>query len=142
MTTNIVKFDEKMDKLLKTIEKSKYNVLKKFFYYVNDFDYSTYLKKPNVQVYSKMPASIIHKENSHVYRTRLKVRQTEEGLNQIVCSKSLNDIELESMTLEVVGENCKYIFKEGKQKQVYTFKFNDKKIYDFVDMQAQKELEK
>lgn len=143
-----IELNEKTENLLKLMDKSKHVALRRFAFEVLNFKCAvkplSFKSGAAYTSYSTAPATILSKNNSHVFKSNVKVKDVVDENSKenktLITFKSYFDTNvLQEMILEVGDEACKLVSKVGRDKEEYTFKFNDKKIYDYVDVNKQKE---
>lgn len=137
-----VEYAEPLKKLFNLMEKTKVTELRKFSFEALNFDYISKIGNPNITIkYSSSPSTITEKENCHTYRSHIKIKNNSENSVTVEYGTTFDANKIQVMTLDINENSCKLVSKIGKfNKQEYTFKFNDKKIYDIVEKTNEKSL--
>ena len=136
-----VELSEKMEKLFTLMDDSKILPLKKFVCDIKSFKAVNKIKSKPVCAYTGAKRVYDFKEFSCTYTST--VRTKEDGdIGSVSYINSVNNRRLESAWLTVNGNCCELALTNGKQREKYSFKYNSKRVYQFVDLSKQKDIEK
>ncbi len=135
-----VVLNQKLENLFVLMDESKILPLKKFVCDIKSFNAVNKIKSKSSCAYPGKRNTYEFKDFNCTCMSTVRVKEDQDAYI-VAYVDSVNNKRIGSSTLTISGNSCELVVASGKQKETYSFKFNSKRVYQFVD-KNQKEIER